>query len=379
MNLLHVVNIYFVIPYFLGDQLVYFKNKGYNEYIVCSPSDEIEKYAHVQMFEYQEVPIDRKMSFIRDIKAIKAIRNYININNIDVVTGHTPKGALLGMIAAWLERIPKRIYFRHGLVFETATGFKRSVLIMIDKFTAKLATEIINVSPSVAKRSIKEKLNPPYKQSTLSKGTCNGISMRKFNKDNLDINYINSIKRKLNIDSKSFIIGYTGRLVKDKGISELVQAFKRLERSFPHVKLLLVGMFEERDALPDEIIEFIKTDPNIIHVGYVNYNEIEYYYSLMDIFVLLSYREGFPTSILEASAMGLPILTTRATGCIDSIIEGKTGLFVTHNQNDIIKAIKQFIVNEEQRRIFGTAGREFVEINFASEIIWQELEKIYKK
>ena len=379
MNLLHVVNIYFVIPYFLGDQLVYFKNKGYNEYIVCSPSDEIEKYAHVQMFEYQEVPIDRKMSFIRDIKAIKAIRNYININNIDVVTGHTPKGALLGMIAAWLERIPKRIYFRHGLVFETATGFKRSVLIMIDKFTAKLATEIINVSPSVAKRSIKEKLNPPYKQSTLSKGTCNGISMRKFNKDNLDINYINSIKRKLNIDSKSFIIGYTGRLVKDKGISELVQAFKRLERSFPHVKLLLVGMFEERDALPDEIIEFIKTDPNIIHVGYVNYNEIEYYYSLMDIFVLLSYREGFPTSILEASAMGLPIITTRATGCIDSIIEGKTGLFVTHNQNDIIKAIKQFIVNEEQRRIFGTAGREFVEINFASEIIWQELEKIYKK
>lgn len=377
-KILHVVNIYFVIPYFLGDQLVYFNQRGYKEHIICSPSDEIKEYSISHGFKYAEIPIVRKISIKEDLKAIKKIREFIKFYKIDIVNGHTPKGALLGMIAAWLEKVPKRIYFRHGHVFETAKGLKRKILILIDKITARLATKIINVSPSVAEASLREKLNSPKKQIILYKGTCNGISTRKFNRKNIDIPRLNSLQKALQLEN-SFVIGYTGRLVKDKGIIELVDAFKILQKDYSNLKLLLVGMLEERDALPTETVEFIKTNPNIIYIGYVSYEMIEYYYALMDIFVLLSYREGFPTSVLEASAMNLPIITTKATGCIDSIIESRTGLFVSHDKKEVALAIEYFIKNEDQKKIFGDEGRKFVEKNFASEIIWNELDNVYNE
>lgn len=378
-NILHVVNTYFVIPYFLGDQLKYFKQKGYKEHIICSPSKEIEAYSKSEGFEYREIPIVRKISIKDDFNAIVGIRKYIREKNIDIVVGHTPKGALLAMIASWLEKTPKRIYFRHGLVFETSTGAKRKILKYADIFTAKLSTQIVNVSPSVSKKAIELKLNKPGKQGILSAGTCNGISTSKFNAKNLDKSKCLRIKHLLKIPNDSFIIGYTGRLVKDKGIVDLFLAFQYLKKKYKNIILLLVGFYEKRDALPQEIIEEIQKDTQIIVTGYVNYEEIEYYYSIMDVFILPSYREGFPTSVLEASAMELPIITTRATGCIDSIIENITGLFIDHNPLEIAEAIEYFIQNEDKKIMFGKEGRKFIENNFDSEIIWKDLEKIYSR
>lgn len=378
-NILHVVNTYFVIPYFLGDQLKYFNKKGYKEHIICSPSKEIEAYSKKEEFQYQEIPIVRRFSIRDDLKAIRGIRKYIKEKNIDIVVGHTPKGALLAMIASWLEKAPKRIYFRHGLVFETSTGAKGKILKYTDIFTAKLSTQIVNVSPSVSKKAIELKLNKPEKQVILSKGTCNGISTSKFNAKNISKSKCLQIKHSLKIPNDSFIIGYTGRLVKDKGIVDLFLAFRYLKKKYKNIILLLVGFYEKRDALPQEIIEEIQKDTQIIVTGYVNYEEIEYYYSIMDVFILPSYREGFPTSILEASAMELPIITTRATGCIDSIIENITGLFIDHNPLEIAEAIEYFIQNKDKKIMFGKEGRKFIENNFDSEIIWKDLEKIYSR
>lgn len=378
-NILHVVNTYFVIPYFLGDQLKYFNKKGYKEHIICSPSKEIEAYSKKEEFQYQEIPIVRRFSIRDDLKAIRGIRKYIKEKNIDIVVGHTPKGALLAMIASWLEKAPKRIYFRHGLVFETSTGAKGKILKYADIFTAKLSTQIVNVSPSVSKKAIELKLNKPEKQVILSKGTCNGISTSKFNSKNISKSKCLQIKHSLKIPNDSFIIGYTGRLVKDKGIVDLFLAFRYLKKKYKNIILLLVGFYEKRDALPQEIIEEIQKDTQIIVTGYVNYEEIEYYYSIMDVFILPSYREGFPTSILEASAMELPIITTRATGCIDSIIENITGLFIDHNPLEIAEAIEYFIQNKDKKIMFGKEGRKFIENNFDSEIIWKDLEKIYSR
>jgi glycosyltransferase involved in cell wall biosynthesis len=378
-NILHVVNTYFVIPYFLGDQLKYFNKKGYKEHIICSPSKEIEAYSKKEEFQYQEIPIVRRFSIRDDLKAIRGIRKYIKEKNIDIVVGHTPKGALLAMIASWLEKAPKRIYFRHGLVFETSTGAKGKILKYTDIFTAKLSTQIVNVSPSVSQKAIELKLNKPEKQVILSKGTCNGISTSKFNAKNISRSKCLQIKHSLKIPNDSFIIGYTGRLVKDKGIVDLFLAFRYLKKKYKNIILLLVGFYEKRDALPQEIIEEIQKDTQIIVTGYVNYEEIEYYYSIMDVFILPSYREGFPTSILEASAMELPIITTRATGCIDSIIENITGLFIDHNPLEIAEAIEYFIQNKDKKIMFGKEGRKFIENNFDSEIIWKDLEKIYSR
>ncbi len=376
-NILHVVNVYFVIPYFLGDQLKYFDQKGYKEHIICSPSEEIEAYSKSEGFQYREIPIVRKISIKDDLNAIVGIRKYIRENNIDIVVGHTPKGALLAMIASWLEKTPKRIYVRHGLVFETSVGIKGKILKYIDMFTAKLSTQIVNVSPSISQKAIEMKLNKPEKQIILSKGTCNGISTDKFNVKNLDQLRCEQLKQTLDIPNNCFIIGYTGRLVKDKGIEDLFFAFRYLKKKYKNIILLLVGFYEKRDALTQKIIQEIENDDQIIVTGYVDYKEIEYYYSIMDVFILPSYREGFPTSVLEASAMELPIITTKATGCRDSIIENKTGLFVNHDPIEIANAIEYFILNEDKKNIFGKEGRKFVENNFNSEIIWKDIEKIY--
>ncbi|MFR8359176.1 MAG: glycosyltransferase [Parabacteroides sp.] len=169
-----------------------------------------------------------------------------------------------------------------------------------------------------------------------------------------------------------------GRLVKDKGIIELVEAFSILQEKYSNIRLLLVGMLEERDALPKNIIESIIKNPNIITTGYISNSFIEYYYALMNIFILLSYREGFPTSVLEASAMELPVITTRVTGCIDSIIENRTGVFVSHNVQEISSIIERFYINRQLGVVYGKNGRSLVEQNFRQELIWNEIEKLYR-
>lgn len=379
MNILHVVNIFFTIPYFLGNQLLYFQNKGYSVNLICTPSDSLKSYAASHHFDYKEIPIFRKVSFFQDLKAIVLTCIYIKKKKIDIVTGHTPKGALIAMISAFIMRVPIRIYIRHGLVYETSTGVKRLLLKSMDRFAAYLSTKIICVSPSVYKKSLEDKLNSKEKQIILHKGTCNGIDLERFSNIHIDKQKTDEIRLKYNISLDDFIIGYTGRLVRDKGIIELVNAFNIAYEKYSNIKLLLVGMFEERDALPKDVIENICTNPHIINIGYIDNTCIENYYALMDIFVLPSYREGFPTSILEASSMKIPVITTKVTGCIDSIIENETGLFTTHDAKDISDAILYFRENDRQKMIYGNAGRKFVENNFSSPIIWKEIERLYHK
>ena len=157
MNILHVVNIYFVLPYFIGDQFKYFKSKGYNMNVVCSPSEYLADYAKKQGFDYIESPVNRSISLKEDFITIRNICKFIRKKDIDIVVGHTPKGGLLAMVAAWLMRVPNRIYFRHGLVYETSRGLKRFILMSVDRLASFCATEIVCVSPSVLKRSIEDR------------------------------------------------------------------------------------------------------------------------------------------------------------------------------------------------------------------------------
>ncbi len=378
-HILHVVNISFVIPYFLGNQLNWFTEKGNKEFIVCSNSEELKRFSEEFDFEYRAIDVLRKISIKKDISAVFKTAKYIREIKADVVTGHTPKGGLIAMLAAYITRVPVRIYFRHGLVYETSTGLKRVLLVNIDRLASRLATKIVCVSPSVAKRSLEDKINPASKQVVLANGTCNGIDVARFNIDSVDKERLAALKKNLGIGNGDFVIGFAGRLVKDKGIIELVRAYNTLRQQHKNVRLMLVGMLEIRDALPDDVVKVIQEDEGIIKTGYVNYTEIEYYYALMDVFVLASYREGFPTSVLEASAMNLPVITTRATGCIDSIIDGETGIFVNHDDKELLTALSTLYDNEDKRKMMGQNGRKFVVDHFKPEIIWREIEKLYQQ
>jgi len=381
-NILHIVNIYFVLPYFIGDQFLYLKNEGYNLNVICSPSEHLKDYAQKMKFNFSEIEISRKINVYNDIKALLHICYYIKKNNINIVVGHTPKGALLAMLASSIMRVQKRIYFRHGLVYETMNGTKRQFMILLDKITAYCATKIVCVSPSVYKKSIEEKLNPEIKQIILGKGTCGGIdALDKFNPEKINSKKLKFLKKSIGLNINTYVIGYCGRLVKDKGIIELVEAFKQLViKTKLDIKLLLIGDFETRDILPPNIIKEITNNKHIIKTGFI-YNDIQYYYALMNLYILPSYREGFPISVLEASAMKIPVLTTKVTGCIDSIIENRTGIYISNSPANILNTIYNLINqkgSDKKLKQMGEKGREFVLKNFENHIIWPIIkEKIY--
>jgi glycosyltransferase involved in cell wall biosynthesis len=375
MKVLHVVNISFVLPYYIGGQFDFFSDKGYELYVACSPSDDLEVYSKEKKFTNIPVRILRKINPFMDLIAIIKLVSAIKKNNIDIVVGHTPKGALLGMTASYIVGIKKRIYFRHGIMYETSTGFKRSVLKFLEKFTGSLATKVICVSPSVLKISNTVKLSKKEINVILNKGTCNGIdSINQFNPEIISNSNKKNLERTLGISENDIVIGYTGRLVKDKGIEELIEAWVMVKKKYHNAKLLLIGPFEKRDALNTRCSDFIKNEESIIWTGQVS-DTFNYYY-LMDVFILPSYREGFPTVVLEASAMKLPVITSRSTGCIDSIIENQTGIFTEISPDAIFNSIAYYIQNPELRVTHGLNGREYVIENFQQQRIWSEIYKI---
>jgi glycosyltransferase involved in cell wall biosynthesis len=378
-QILNVVSVYFSIPFFFGDQLKYFKEKGYNIHLICSPSPEIEQFAKKQGIHFKEFVILRKFSVFQDLKTIFGLYNYIKKNQFEIVVGHTPKGALIAMISSFLTRTPKRIFFRHGLVYETKTGLVKQLLLNIERFTSLLSTSVVCVSPYLVEKSISDKLTSPKKINLLNIGSCNGVDvLTKFNPANILQEKADILKLKFNINEENYVVGYVGRLVKDKGIAELVNSFSHLKNKYKHIKLLLVGPYEDKDGLSESILNIIKNDRDIIAVGHVD-DDIEYYYAIMNLFVLPTHREGLGTSILEASSMCLPVLTAGHTGSRDGIIDGVTGSYIKINELDIGEKLEKYILNPNLYSEQGINGRNHMIKNFRQELIWDEIEKsIYK-
>lgn len=374
-KILNVVSVYFSIPFFFGDQLKYFKEKGYDIHLICSPSSELELYTKKQGVKSKEFVILRKFSIIQDIESTFKIYKFIKSNDFDIVVGHTPKGALLSMLASFIARTPKRVFFRHGLVYETKKGVNKILLINIERLTSFLSTKVVCVSPYLIEKSISDRLSDPQKLTLLNIGSCNGVDvLSKFNPANISQTRKEVLMQKYGICDKDYVVGYVGRLVKDKGIPELVTSFISLKLKYKNIKLLLVGPYEEKDALSEYTRRIIETDNDIITVGHVH-DEIEYYYSFMNLFILPTLREGLGTSILEASSMCLPVLTAEHTGSKDGIIDGLTGSYIKINPIDISVGIERYIVNPELYLQQGINGRVHMIENFEQELIWNEIEK----
>lgn len=360
---LQVVNVPFVLPYYFGDQIEFLKQNGIDITIACSPGPELTKFCLKYDVGSEPVNVLRKIDLTTDLKSLFKLFFFIKKERFDYVIGHTPKGGLLSMVAAKLAGVKNRIYFRHGIVFETSSGFKRRLMLTLEKLTSACATKIVSVSNSVQEYSLRANINLPHKSVILNKGTCNGVDMERFVKSDS-----RKMKSKLGLGD-SFVVGYVGRLVSDKGITELVEAMNILKRSIPGVKLLLVGPFEERDSLAESVREQVLNDSSIFFTDLVE--DTVPFYNAMDVFILPSYREGFPTVVLEASAMELPVITTRSTGCVDSIVESKTGVYTNIDSISIAENVAFYFNNPAKRNEHGKNGREWVSNNFDQKIVWE--------
>ncbi|MBR1626128.1 MAG: glycosyltransferase family 4 protein [Bacteroidales bacterium] len=377
-KVLHIFTLFETPKSFFDGQFRYLADNGYDIHLITSYDDRAVSFAQRNAIKYSPVVISRTISPVKDVKAIFKVCRYILKEHIDIVFGHTPKGAMVAMIASFICGVRHRIYYRHGLVYVTKTGFAKCILKQEERLVSLLSTKIINVSPSLAEFSVQEKLNGRKKQICLGKGTCGGIDVRyKFNPENINNQKLEAYRKQFGIKENDFIFGFCGRICKDKGIIELIEAFRMFKSEQSGSKLLLIGHYDSRDILPNDKKNEIENEEDIIVTGYVD-QDIEYYYSLIDVFIFPSHREGFGMSVIEASAMRKPVLVSRSCGCIDSIVEGETGLYIDLEPKSIYDGMKYFLEKEKIVK-YGDTGRKFVLKNFDHTVVWPFVLDLYRK
>ncbi len=318
------------------------------------------------------VPIERTLKPYRDLIALYSLYKIFLANAPDGVHTITPKAGLLGMIAAWLARVPVRVHTFTGQVWITQKGIFRIILYFSDFLIAKLATDTIIDSQSQKVFLLKSHILSEKKSIVFGAGSICGVDVKRFSPDNSDRI---SIRNKLGISSESTVLLFLGRLNRDKGVLDLVEAFMSLAQLHTNLALLLVG--PDEDNLCAQINkQFFNFDKKLIYVGYTD--NPERYIRASDLFCLPSYREGFGVSVIEAAACGVPALVSRIYGLTDSVVEGETGWFhEAGNINDLKKSLSEVIADMDKLRQRGHAARNRAIREFSQQRITAEMFDFY--
>ncbi|MEJ5252657.1 MAG: glycosyltransferase family 4 protein [Armatimonadota bacterium] len=353
------------------------KERGFDVYIICSPGELLHQFMHTEQVTGYGVQMPRRITPWQDLLALVRLCLLLRRIRPHIVHAHTPKGGLLGTISATICRVPIRIYHIRGLPHLSATGFKRALLRWSERIACALAHQVLCVSHSIRQVVIDERICPAHKIKVPASGSGQGVDAeRRFNPARFTEEEKTALREQIGIPEDALVIGYVGRLVRDKGITELAQAWNVLRAKYHNLHLLLVGDYEPQDPVPHEIKEQFHSDPRVHLTGWVN--DASVYYPLMHLLVLPSYREGFPNTPLEASAMCLPVVATRIPGCVDAVVDGVTGTLVPPRDAEALReAIERYILQPDLRIQHGTAGRQRVLAEFRPEVIWRALYEQY--
>lgn len=328
------------LGFFIGQyQLL---GRDFDVTVVSSCRKALEAFGKSQGVKTHWIPMEREISIIKDIYGLICFIIYFILVRPYIVHGNTPKGGLLSMVAAWIARVPVRIYMCHGLRYQGCSGFKRRLLMFMERLSCHCATDIICVSRGVKTILMKDRIckGEPV---VIWNGSASGIDTEKFNPMRLSDR--EGLRQHYGIQKDNFTLGFIGRLVKDKGIDELIEAFGVLSIRHPEMRLLLVGSLETAgNSVSDVTLAAIREKKSIIACG--QQTDIPKYLSIIDLFIFPSYREGFGLSLMEAAAMGVPSVATDITGCNEIVIDGVNGLLVKPRSSDaIVEAVENLFSN----------------------------------
>jgi glycosyltransferase involved in cell wall biosynthesis len=346
------------------------KNNDFDVTLISSNMSELHILGNELNCKIFPVEIPRNVSPWKDIISIFKLWMYLLQTHPKIIHAHTPKGGLIGMIASFLARIPNRVYTIHGLPMETALGFKKKALWIAEWVSCKLATTVLAVSPSLMKRVLDERLTDFNKIRVLGKGSACGIDLTKFCPNKSLATTGRKVRTEYNIPTDAIVIGFVGRVVPDKGIKTLVNAFEKLQTAIPTVYLLIIGEFETvRDVLDNKTLDKIRNDTHICYNNKFVYDVLPFY-AAIDVVILPSKREGFGLTLIEASALGLPAIATKVTGCVDAVVDGVTGLLVdADNSAQLCNAMLRLAEDSQLRKRLGQNGRRRVESIFDSKLL----------
>ncbi len=357
--------------YFFRGQIQELKRK-FEIILVSSPGVLLKDICKAEKVKGFPISIKREISLYNDIKSLFSMIKLFRKIKPDVVHGNTPKGGLISMFAAWFNRVPTRIYYIHGLRYQETKGIKRKLLVNMERLSCILSTHVYSVSFGVMKMLEEDRITKK-EIHIIGNGSVNGIDTSFFSIEN---NNVSDLRSSLGLTTENFVFGFVGRLVKDKGINELVKAFLQINKFKPKSRLLLVGDFEDGDPIDIDTKNIISNNKSIIEVGFQK--DVRSYYKAMDVFVFPSYREGFGISLMEAAAMSVPSISTDIIGCNEIISDGHNGILIKPKSVEkLFEAMKMLISDKAIIKNMAEVSRKYVENKYEQKKLWEKTLESY--
>lgn len=345
----------------------------YDVVAVSTPDDELREMAQREGIRVIGVPMRRPIAPLHDIVSLWRLIRVFRRERPIMVHSITPKAGLLSMIAAWICRVPVRLHTFTGLVFPTATGLKQRILMLTDRITCACATHIVPEGEGVKADLINYNITRKPLQ-VLGYGNVRGIDLNHYRRSPEVMTAAQSISR-----SDVFTFVFVGRVVRDKGINELVEAFVRLHQAEPATRLILVGRFEDNlDPVSGKTRLAIERCDAIEAVG--SQSDVRPWLAAADALVFPSYREGFPNVVIEAGALDLPSIVTDINGSREIIVHGKNGVIVPpRNAQALLQAMTQFVQNPQATQAMAANARKMIASRFEKSFVEQCLIDYYKE
>jgi len=345
---------------------------GFDVTVVSSPGVLLTRTAALEGVRAVAIPISRGIAPLADL--VSLVRLWLLIGRLrpDMVEFSTPKAGLLGTLAARLRGVPTRVYMLRGLKLETTRGIKRHILLAAERLAARCAHVVLCNSRSLMAQALALKLGPASRLQLLGAGSSNGVDIDHFSPGP------SSVRDRLRLPRRAKVIGFVGRLTRDKGLPELIEAFDQILLREPDAHLVLVGWFDNgEDSLAPSLREQISAHPRIHQTGYVS--DPLPFYRAMDVMVLPTWREGFPNVVLEAAATGIPVVTTLSTGSRDSVVPEVTGLLIPPGYPEaIVDAVCKLLADPGRARRMGAAARAWVLEHYVDEHVLSLTSTFYK-
>ncbi|WP_027089508.1 glycosyltransferase family 4 protein [Thomasclavelia saccharogumia] len=358
----YVVTIPTTIRAFFLPQFMYLSKNGFDVTVICNYDAQLVEELGKDI-KFIPVKIPRGISIFNSINTIQQLIKIFKREKFDLIQYSTPNAALYSAIAAKKAKCLIRNYHCMGFRYLGFKGILKYIFKLIEQITCFLSTHVECVSYSNLELGIREKIFNKDKATVIFYGSTGGVDFTKFNIEYRE-KWRNEIRKKYNLKNDDFIYGFIGRITRDKGINELLEAFFSLNNN---TKLLFVGEVEKKNHLDAILFERAKKDKNIIFIGSVN--EVEKYYAAIDVLILPSYREGFGNVVIEAEAMGTPVIVSDIPGPRDAMEAGKTGyLFQSKNVSEL-KEKMQHINNNKLIKQLSSYSCEYAKNRFSSEIL----------
>lgn len=339
---------------------------------VSSPGGEQEEVHQREGIRVISLPMERRISPIKDfISLVRMVLLFLK-ERPDMIHSYTPKAGLVSMLAGWIAGVPVRMHTFTGLVFPTASGLKQKILIWTDRLTCACATHINPEGNGVKQDLIRYHITKkPLK--IIANGNVNGIDLEYFQRTP-EVMQATEAYRKKGV----FTFCFVGRVVRDKGINELVSAFVRLQKKYTQIRLILVGPFEKNlDPVSAETEKQILEHPAIDFMDFQK--DIRPFLVASDALAFPSYREGFPNVVIQAGAMGLPSIVTDINGCNEIIEQDKNGVIIEpQNEQALYLAMEDFLLYPEKVKAMAQNSRKMVADRFDQKIVWTALLDEYK-